>query len=554
VKPTPVWLPRGRQPVLGALVLVTGLVRCSLNPQSEEPSMGTSASGGAAANVLTPGSGATGTGPATDASGAQSSAGGAELAPPEEKNALFEAPVVTGTLLWSANAQSGRVAVMDAVTLRMQTFGAGYSPKYLAAVPPESVPSAIVLNTGSSDATWFRLPGGLEGAPEVETIATHQGANRWAVSPSGCWAIAWTDVRLVSGADVTQQFQDATVIHLCGTPGGRVTRFGDLGKRPSSFSFDQSEERALGVTEDGISVILLSQDPPRSAPLIALEDNPLADVATREVVVTPDGRSALVRHEGGSSIAFVDLLTGDRNSLELGAAVTDLDLRQDGQMALAVLRDRAEVVALDLSTPGSVVAQPAVSVPGEFFGSAALAHDGSVAVLYTTLPAYHHVTTLLLGEETSLRTVSVQVSVSDMFMASDAQHAVAFLRVPAGSTAKGAFALIPTRTTVSPKLVSLPAPPTAVAIAPAPSDRALVTIRDDTTQTYGVYVAKLPSLEANLVPLASPPVATGIVSSIRKGYVAQAHPEGRITVIDLEGGGAQTITGFELAAKVRYSE
>ena len=54
----------------------------------------------------------------------------------------------------------------------------------------------------------------------------------------------------------------------------------------------------------------------------------------------------------------------------------------------------------------------------------------------------------------------------------------------------------------------------------------------------------------DLLPLASPPLATGIVPLAGKGYVAQQHPEGRITFVDLEDGSAKTLTGFELGAKV----
>jgi hypothetical protein len=46
------------------------------------------------------------------------------------------------------------------------------------------------------------------------------------------------------------------------------------------------------------------------------------------------------------------------------------------------------------------------------------------------------------------------------------------------------------------------------------------------------------------------PGATGIVPLAKRGFVAQKHPEGRITFIDLETGAAQTLSGFEIAARV----
>jgi hypothetical protein len=75
-------------------------------------------------------------------------------------------------------------------------------------------------------------------------------------------------------------------------------------------------------------------------------------------------------------------------------------------------------------------------------------------------------------------------------------------------------------------------------------------VRDDEKKIYGVYLVRLPNLQVDLVKLASPPLATGIVKAANKGYVAQLHPEGRITFVDFTDGSIRTLTGFELGAKV----
>jgi len=51
-------------------------------------------------------------------------------------------------------------------------------------------------------------------------------------------------------------------------------------------------------------------------------------------------------------------------------------------------------------------------------------------------------------------------------------------------------------------------------------------------------------------PLASPPIAAGVAAAARRGYVAQQHPEGRITFVTLDSGEARTLTGYELGARV----
>ncbi len=60
----------------------------------------------------------------------------------------------------------------------------------------------------------------------------------------------------------------------------------------------------------------------------------------------------------------------------------------------------------------------------------------------------------------------------------------------------------------------------------------------------------MPSLDVVSYALASPPIAVGIAAASATGFVAQNYTEGRITFVDLDGGGARTITGFELGARV----
>src|ERR1019366_6302352 len=98
--------------------------------------------------------------------------------------------------------------------------------------------------------------------------------------------------------------------------------------------------------------------------------------------------------------------------------------------------------------------------------------------------------------------------------------------------------------------------PTAVALS---NDRAIVSISDGPSSTYGLYMVLMPSLEVRPYVLASPPIAVGIAAGAGRGYVAQDYSEGRITFVDLsegvppDGGGgftARTITGFELSAGI----
>src|SRR5665213_1182639 len=251
---------------------------------------------------------------------------GAPLPPEKELDQTFRAPVATGKLLWSANPDSGRVALIDAETLAVRMTNAGFGPTYLAAVPGEKgTDSAIVINVGSNDASWF-----VATSKDISTttIPTHAGANSWAVSADGRFAIAWTDVSQVQGgaADAVNGYSELTVIDLSQTPPAS-TRL-SVGFRPSQVVFDASAKHAYAVVDEGISVLDLTGEPQLSA-LVSVTAAGAAHA--RDVNIAPDGSFAAVRVEGSADVEIITLPTGAHRTVTLEASVTDLDLSADGK-------------------------------------------------------------------------------------------------------------------------------------------------------------------------------------------------------------------------------
>jgi hypothetical protein len=97
--------------------------------------------------------------------------------------------------------------------------------------------------------------------------------------------------------------------------------------------------------------------------------------------------------------------------------------------------------------------------------------------------------------------------------------------------------------------VATSAPVTAVALTPA-GDRAVVAERDDTMRVFGAYLVRSQTQQVDRYDLSSPPISVGAVVGAKRAYIAQEHPEGRLTFIDLDTGLARTLTGFELGARV----
>jgi hypothetical protein len=72
--------------------------------------------------------------------------GNTDETPPEaEREASYQAPVVTGPYVWTANPSSGRVAVIDSNTFEIRSGQAGNQP---------SVIVGLELPTGAQRACW----------------------------------------------------------------------------------------------------------------------------------------------------------------------------------------------------------------------------------------------------------------------------------------------------------------------------------------------------------------------------------------------------------------
>ncbi|MFO0761498.1 MAG: hypothetical protein U0359_33775 [Byssovorax sp.] len=483
----------------------------------------------------------------TGSSGGVGGGGGSMPPPPEhEVESSYGAPVATGKYVWIANPASGRVAYIDATTLQIKLVDAGNGPTFIAPIPDPKDDVAIVLNVASLDATVLRASGADLSAL---SLAVPSSGNAWAVSADGRWAIAWTDARRVKMPDPIEGYQDITVLDL--SKGAEKSVPLSVGYRPVAIAFDAAADRAFAVTQDGISVVSLDGDGPMVTKNVALGDKP-SPAGTQDVSITPDGAYALVRRDGEQSISIFSLADGTRTDIPLPALPTDLDLSVDGQTAIAVLRETSQIA---IAKVPDILADPAgleiVSIDATV-GSTALAAESPVAFFYTNATPSE-----LLGVmDTSVspktaRTILLRAPIEAVFPTLDASYALVLhhaLDVP-GSHYPAAVSLVPVALDLPAKIIGLDAPVISLAIAPK-GDRAIIAGGDETSGVYQLAMASMPSLKVEKYPLASLPIAAGIVPLAKRGFVAQKHPDGRITFVDLVTGEARTITGFELTTQV----
>jgi len=569
------------------------------------------------------------TGGSTSNGGVLSPSGGtsSQPQPEQELDQAFRVPVVSGHWVWTANPQSGRVALIDAKTFSVKTALAGAGPTYLAALPAaKSGSRALVINSVSQDATLLSA----NDAGDVQATATldvHQGANAWAITPDGRFAIAWTDATALGKADPSEGFQDITVLDLNAKK--LSSKRLSVGYRPARIFMDDDNRYAYVATDAGIDVVdLKSNAGPSVEREVPVSADPANDTAKREVNMTPDGTFAFVRREGKAFVTVVNVAQGELRDVALPGVVTDLDLSADASMAVAIVRDRA-VLPADTSAAGAGVggragqsaaaggggadvgnagaggfdigaaggvggvaeagAGPGGAGPGtptpatrgslaillpvasifdapdvfdrieidDVFGSVELGDAGQTALLFSNAVPSTHLT--LLGLLSKLhRTVDLKLPVFSALSTPDGAHAIALLRPQGGSKQPGAFAVVPVAKDLPSKIqgtqaVTVPLDLTnnAPAMVAISNTRGLVTVTDGGSVNLA-YLVSMPELTVDPFPLDSVPLAqaSGIVLDANQAFVAQRHPEGRITFIDLDTKELHTLTGFELATQV----
>ena len=560
------------------------------------------------------GRGATGGtgGPGTGGTGAIG--GGGSLPPEEENEDTYSAPVVSGRWIWTANPLSGRVALIDATDLTVTTTEAGLLPTYLASLPAssEDEAAAVVLNVGSSDATVLRATSGVITTTNVRVhesanrLSLSPGG-RWAVVWSDASLIenedpteGMQDVTVIDlateppvGRRLTVGYRPSRVAmgdddrhaYVVAEPGVSVIDLPEDGRpnviRDVSVSADPMEAasaRDVTVTKDG-ELALVRRADSADVELVSLTGGDTTRLTLPGVVtdldLSPDGSLAFAVVRGGQVIPPSGTAgsagtagtagtngEGGQSSGEAGAAgASDLG-GAGGEDAGPTTGgtsgsggtgpEIASSYVVIIPIPG-VLTRPenvrSVRIP-RVVGSVVVAAEGDVALLYTNATDDSHVTILHYGSGTDLRTVDVQAPVRSVLAAPDGEHAVALLGAAPGSRRPGGFSLIPVANSLPPKIVGADALPLAVAIG---ANDALITIsgpRDGGGTLNGVYRAKLPELSTELVALGSKPISTALVPEAGVGFVAQSHPEGRITFVSLETGAPRTLTGFELAAGV----
>ena len=308
------------------------------------------------------------------------------VAPEVESNrGLGDAPpVATPRYVYALNPTAASVARIDPTSLQIEAVPVGPRPVGLAALPNEDAAVVLSLDDGSlSVLDSTTLP------TKVTRVALKRQYAKLTVSPDGKFAAAWPDPATApaSGAEGIFALVDLTRVRA-GTSEPVQERAGGYRITDMIFRTQAGVSTALHVfakatvsTFDLVSGVAL----PARLPLPASMS---ADVRSREVVASADGRIIMLRSTVAPELASFD---GTRiDTVPLPEIATDLDLVPDGTAAVAALRSSGSVayiqVPADLLDPTGI---DTIALDGGVVGQIALPPQmpdaGMFALVYSTV-------------------------------------------------------------------------------------------------------------------------------------------------------------------------
>lgn len=478
--------------------------------------------------------------------------GGVYLPPEVEVEADFRIPQSGRRYVYVADTQRDNVAVIDSRSLAIEIVEVGDAPFVLASIPGRE--AALVLYRTMAEVGILET---VRGDTSVRRLEVQPGANRIEVAPDGRHAVVFFDpARAVDPAASEGSYQDVTIVRVGDDPAAiRLT----VGFHPTEVLFADGGEQAFIVTEDGLHRIVLDEvSEPGVAPTLDIGPAP-EDPSAREVVVAPGGDFALVRLPDVAAVSVLEVSARRLTQVPLTSVPTDLDVSDDGSVAVAVLRDESAVAMLPLP---DVTDDPedirVIPIEGELFGQAVHTAGSSRMTLFTTAVPQERLVVLDLDTEEWFP-VRLRKTVRTVGIAPGGLTAIVIHDKLPGDPATAAdlderidreygYSLVD----LDSLFVRLQTTPTN----PEPfllwedGSHAFLALRDDSAGVRAVEAVDLEAFQVDTIHLPSPPVALGAVADTNQAFVAQEHKSGRITFIEIDSLATQTVTGFELGAEV----
>lgn len=487
--------------------------------------------------------------------------------PPEDEqdDSSERPPLASKSYVYVLSPSANSLTRIDPRTLSLEAIPVGASPVDVAVVPGED--SAVTLS--SVDASLSVVDSNTLPS-HVLRVPLGRRYGRLSVSADGAYALAWPDPSAPpgSGAEGVVSLVDLRAVRR-GEPAERTVLERAAGFRVTDVLFRLEggvATRAYVFAKSTVTVVDLTD--PRGQPLpvrIPLPEAMAQDVASREVVATPDAQRVLLRSTTVPQLASFDGEGFD--TVALPEVATDVDLLPDGSGAVAALRNAGQLALIEL--PGDITDPSGIQlldVPGASVGQVVLpprAGGARFALVYTTVLNDESVTRVDFPAGTVTR-YPLEKRVERVALSADGRTAVIVHKPQPDSPATDpyeravdadrGYSVLDIATGYLQLRRTGVLEPAQLAFSSS-GGFVGVTLRGDAEHRYGVDAVDLSTLVSRSISLASPPAFAGGFSSggdetRHRIFVSQLHPAGRISFVQLDDSQIRTVTGFTLNSRI----
>lgn len=482
----------------------------------------------------------------------------------EQDESSERPPLASKSYVYVLSPSANSLTRIDPRTLTLEAIPVGASPVDVAVVPGED--SAVTLSSVEASLSVVdsnTLPS------HVLRVPLGRRYGRLSVSADGAYALAWPDPSAPpgSGAEGVVSLVDLRAVRR-GEPAERTVLERSAGFRVTDVLFRLEggvATRAYVFAKSTVTVMDLTD--PRGQPLpvrIPLPEAMARDVASREVVATPDAQRVLLRSTTMPQLASFDGTGFD--TVGLPEVATDVDLLPDGSGAVAALRTAGQLALIEL--PGGFEDPSGIQlldVPGASVGQVVLPQTGGArfALVYTTALNDESVTRVDFPAGTVTR-YPLEKRVERVALSADGRTAVIVHKPQPDSPATDpyeravdadrGYSVLDIASGYLQLRRTGALDPAQVAFSSS-GGFAGVTLRGDADHRYGVDAVDLSTLVSRSVSLASPPAFAGGFSgdageTRHRIFVSQLHPAGRISFVNLDDSQIRTVTGFTLNSRI----
>lgn len=465
---------------------------------------------------------------------------GAPPEPPEPE--AKRPPAAASAYVFVPNPDRGTVTQITADTLQVVTRPVGVEPTAVQVTADGAW--AVVLNEGSDDLTVLEVAS----TASARSVGLRPNLNALRLSGDGAWAVAWHDSAEPDRSEGASSYNEVSLVRL-----GAMEHWPLIvGYNPRQVRFTDDHARLLVVSDDYLCIIALDAAGPTTR-RVRISDDTFDPPAAEELLLSPDGRVAILRQFGENNLTVVDLETGTVERVAVGDTPTDIDLSADGAELIAVARGSNElwIYAMD-----DIFATPRVlPLPeGLVFGSLVLTPDDARGLLYSSSSAAPllAIWDRAAPEDAALAVYGLVKGIADIEVMADGQRAlVRHQRTSNGDLAadspfynREAITLLSLQDAFT-NPIRLDATPTTLA---ARGDGQVGVLQMEGASS--VLRLDFDRMLHDEVPLRSAVEHVGALPGTDLVFASQAHELGRISFYDTESGALQTITGFELNAAV----